>query len=318
MAVLEGDSAEVWARIFEQGGRLDHALDYVRRNGQFDTEPQGEARDVLAEFLVSLESQGLLVGRTTPQPSSGAPAKDDPDAGRTAERTINLWMADHHVLDSLVLELTYRCNERCVHCYCPSQRDRTELSTGALCDVVEELESLGGCSLQMTGGELFMRSDTKALLRFLRGREMVLSIISNLTLLDDETRELLEELAPRSVGCSIYSVDAALHDAVTTIPGSFNRSVRSIRRLRAAGIPVVLKTPLMKDTVSGWADIEAFAEGLGCSCQFDLNITARNDGGSQPLDLRVRDEDTITRLFATRFKRLHLHGEPLAIQGDGP
>jgi AdoMet-dependent heme synthase len=315
VAVLEGDSAEVWTHIYGQGGRLNRALDYILQHGQFTADPETEARATLAAFLDSLaeifeEDAGLEQSHVYSGPAIT-------EAGRTAERTINLWMADHHILYSLVVELTYRCNERCVHCYCPTQRDGDELSLTSLCELVEEFESMGGFSLQLTGGELFLRKDTKTLLRFLRGRGLLLSIISNLTLLDEETVELLNELSPRSVGCSIYSADATLHDAVTTIPGSFERSIRSIRQLREAGVPVVLKTPLMKDTVSGWRDVESLAEDLGCSCQFDLNITARNDGGCQPLDLRVRDEEMIRHLFATRFNRLHIQGEALQKEEEG-
>lgn len=308
VAVLEADSAEVWTRIIESGGRLDSALNFILQNGQFASDPINESREALDCFLASLGEFiiGNLTGTVTAEPTAQKPH----DSGRNAERSINLWMADHHILYSLVLELTYRCNENCVHCYCPSQRKRPEMPIELIRNLVEEFEELGGFSLQLTGGELLVRNDTKALLRHLCGRGLLLSIISNLTLLDEETLDLLKELRPRSVGCSIYSAEAALHDSVTTIPGSFGLSIQNIRRLSASGIPVVLKTPLMKHTVSGWKDIENLAGDLGSSCQFDLNITAKNDGGHQPLDLRVRDEEMIKELFATRFNRLHIHGEP--------
>lgn len=150
VAVLEGDSAEVWHRIFEQGGQLDRAFDYLLQHGEFAAEPQVEARATLTAFLDSLAE--FLVGRS--DPSDGISGPVNSDAGRTTERTINLWMADHHILYSLVVELTYRCNERCVHCYCPSQRDGPELSINSLRSLVEEFEYLGGFSLQLTGGEL--------------------------------------------------------------------------------------------------------------------------------------------------------------------
>ena len=91
----------------------------------------------------------------------------------------------------------------------------------------------------------------------------------------------------------------------------------SIRALRQRGIPVVLKTPLMKHTVSGWRQVEELARDLGCASQFDFNITARNDESLRPLDFRVRDESAIAELFSRRFEMLYVHGEPLSAR-SGP
>lgn len=322
VAVLDGDSSEVWDRIVLAGGSLGPAKEYIQEHGKFDVDPVAESHAILESFLQTLENQGLIGAQNEVQNKNADLNLADSGPGRNTERTINLWMAEHHFLYSLVLELTYRCNERCVHCYCPSLRDSEELEVNALYALVEEFESLGGFSLQLTGGELLLSKNAKPLLRFLQGRGLLVSVISNLTLLDEETIELLRNLSPRSVGCSIYSASPELHDSVTTVPGSFAKSKRSICALRSAGIPVVLKTPLMRQTADGWADIEAMATNMGCSCQFDLNITAKNDGGCQPLDFRVRNTATIQQLYGARQSRLHIRDEPLdkptGDSGEGP
>jgi len=317
VAVLEGDSAEVWTRIFESNGQFDHALEYILNHGQFTSDPEIEAKQILIEFLDSLESQGII-SSVSNLSSCSLTDSSGFDAGRSTERMINLFMADNHILFNLVIELTYRCNEHCIHCYCPSNRNRQELSTEILCELILEFESMGGFCLQLTGGELLIREDIKSLLNFLCNRGLVITINSNLNLLDDEHIDLLKKLAPRSLGCSIYSAKAELHDSVTRSPGSFDRSIRNIQKVREAGIPVVIKTLLMKHTVYGWEDVEALANRLDCYYQFDLNITAKNDGNRQPLDLRVRDEEIIKHLFTTRFKRLHQNDEPLEKSADDP
>ena len=49
------------------------------------------------------------------------------------------------------------------------------------------------------------------------------------------------------------------------------------------GIPVILKSPLMRDTAPHWREIENLARDTDCANQFDLHITAQNDGGTNPL-----------------------------------
>jgi radical SAM protein with 4Fe4S-binding SPASM domain len=94
-------------------------------------------------------------------------------------------------------------------------------------------------------------------------------------------------LGVRQVDVSIYSVDAAVHDAVTKIPGSLERSLAAIGRLRAAGVGVKINCPLMRATVGGYRDVRALAESLGVPCGIDPMITARNDGDASPVRLRI-------------------------------
>jgi MoaA/NifB/PqqE/SkfB family radical SAM enzyme len=233
-----------------------------------------------------------------------------------AEAKIAQFMSDNHIFYSMVLELTYRCNERCVHCYCPDNRQVDELTAAQIATLLNEFEAMGGMSLQITGGEIFARSDIKDILRDLRRRNIVLNVVSNLTMADEEDLCLLTDLYPRSIGCSIYSSEPAIHDEVTRIPGSWNRSVSAIRALRERGIPVILKAPLMESNIKGWREVEALAEEVGCDVQFDVCITPKNDGGQSPIDLRVKDEAVLGELFSSRFYRLFKSDEPMTAASE--
>jgi radical SAM protein with 4Fe4S-binding SPASM domain len=312
VALFEGDSARVWELLHEDQGAMERALNYIKTRGIFDGDPDSEARNDLNAFLDELSTLGLIGKGTGGSLAAASSSPQGVGAGDETERQINQIMAEHRVMFSLVLELTYRCNEKCVHCYCPQNQNQGELSSANLVALLDEFEALGGMQLQLTGGELFIRKETRNLFCHLEQRQLVVSLISNLTLLDDELLDLIESIHPRSVGCSIYSANPTIHDGVTGVPGSHAKSMTSIRALRQRGIPVVLKTPLMKHTVTGWREVEELGRELGCANQFDFNITARNDGSLSPLDLRVRDEGAIAELFTRRFGMLHVHGEPLS------
>jgi radical SAM protein with 4Fe4S-binding SPASM domain len=316
VSVFEDESAAVWRLLYESRGDTGPALSYVAANGTFDGNAAEEARSTLLGFLDELEALGLVEG-----PGGRAPLPEPApiaivDGGSTTEFAFAELMAAHRVFYSLVLELTYRCNEACVHCYCPEDREIGELTLPQIEDLLDEFQALGGFSLQLTGGEIFVRRDIRDLLRSLRRRRLLFSITSNLTLVDDETADLIADLHPKSVACSIYSAHAEEHDAVTRRPGSFMKSVEAIRMLRSRGVPTAIKTPLMASTAAGWRDVVALAESLGCASQFDLNITARNDGDRAPLDLRVHDASVIEDILRSAFPRVFFGGEqPAAPRG---
>src|SRR5580698_11341519 len=56
------------------------------------------------------------------------------------------------------LDLTYRCNERCVHCYLDHD-DHGEMTTAEIIDVLEQLADAGVFFLSISGGEVLMRRD---------------------------------------------------------------------------------------------------------------------------------------------------------------
>jgi radical SAM protein with 4Fe4S-binding SPASM domain len=310
VAFLEGDSAEVWSRIHSAKGNCESALCYIRENGTFDDPVEG-SRAVLTGFLEELQHSNLVGANADCAPLDSCVARGT-DPKQNPELEIGQFMADHHVLYSLVLELTYRCNERCVHCYLPSDTRVSEISISQIESLLQEFSSLGGMQLQLTGGELFVRRDILEILRIVKTLGFVTSIISNLTLMTDEVLKGLAELYPRSVGCSIYGSTAELHDAVTTIKGSFDKSIRSIRSLRFAGIPVVLKSPLLRSTAPYWREIEQLAQDLDCEYQFDLSITAKNDGGLLPVSHRVEDLAVLKDIFASRYYKLYAGDEPMS------
>lgn len=318
-STLEGDSAEVWWRLFQSNGAADSALDYMLAHGEFGADARGEAIATLAAFGQSLEASNLIQGPKNQGPTCSpiAGVADLASPQRNIEQAIGQMMGDHRVCYSLTLETTYRCNERCVHCYLPDETHLNELTLDQIDRLFGEFHALGGFSLSLTGGEVGVRKDFGDILDLARKYGFVTSILSNLTRFSDAMLARLIEHRPKSVSCSIYSADPALHDGVTRLEGSFRRSLRAIETLREGGVTVAIKTPLMKHTVAGWREVAALAERLGCGFQMDLSITAKNDGGQAPLGQRVQDLATLQEVFRSPLYRITIMNEPLGIT-QGP
>jgi AdoMet-dependent heme synthase len=193
---------------------------------------------------------------------------------------------------SVHIDLTMRCNERCIHCYRVIEK-RPELTTDELKALLEDVARAGTLYLTFSGGEVFLRADLFELIEHARRLHFDVRLKSNALLVTPEKAARLRSLGVRQVDISIYSVDPAVHDWVTKVPGSLERSLEGAALLRDAGITVKLNCPLMKANVAQYKEIRVLAERLGVLCGLDPMITAKNDGDASPLTLRITRKDLI-------------------------
>jgi radical SAM protein with 4Fe4S-binding SPASM domain len=191
---------------------------------------------------------------------------------------------------SVHIDLTMRCNELCVHCYRVIER-RAELTTQELKALLDDVARAGTLYLLFSGGEVFLRPDLFELIEHARRLHFDVRLKSNALLITREKAARLRELGVRQVDISIYGAEAAVHDAVTKVPGSLERSLEGAALLRDAGLTVKLNCPLMKANVGQYRQIQALAERLGVLCGFDPMITAKNDGDTSPVTLRITRKD---------------------------
>jgi radical SAM protein with 4Fe4S-binding SPASM domain len=188
------------------------------------------------------------------------------------------------------VDLTMRCNELCVHCYRVIE-ERPELTTVEIKALLADLARAGTLYLTFSGGEIFLRPDLFELIAEAKRLRFDLRLKTNALLVTEERARRLRELGVRQVDVSIYSVEPDIHDAVTKIPGSLARSLAAIERLIALGVRVKINCPLMQDNVGGYRAVRALAERLGVPCGFDPMISARNDGDTGPVLLRIGRAD---------------------------
>src|SRR6266403_1705708 len=196
---------------------------------------------------------------------------------------------------SVHIDLTMRCNERCIHCYRVVEQ-RPELTTAELKTLLDDVARAGTLYLTFSGGEVFLRKDLFELVEHARRLHFDVRLKSNALLITPAMAARLRELGVRQVDISIYSPEPAVHDWVTKVPGSLERSLAGAAMLRDAGVTVKLNCPLMKQNVGQYKEIRALAERLGLRCGFDPMITAKNDGDRSPVALRISGKELRTVL----------------------
>ncbi|MFH1857481.1 MAG: radical SAM protein [Candidatus Omnitrophota bacterium] len=194
------------------------------------------------------------------------------------------------------LELTFRCNLRCRHCYVnrpvsEAAAKKEELTFKELRRILDEAVDCGLLNLLLTGGEPFLRPDFKTIYRYCQKRGIAVVLGTNGTLITDELANFLAQHPPHHVEFSLYGATQETYETVTRIPGSYKRSLRGLQRLVERKIPVQVKATLLTLNYHERRAMEALAKKLGCPFRLGVYLHPRLDGSRDPLRFRISPEE---------------------------
>ena len=187
---------------------------------------------------------------------------------------------------SVQLDLTYRCNERCVHCYLDHD-DHGEMTTAEIKDLLDQLAAAGVFFLILSGGEIFLRKDLFDIVEYARKLMFSVKLKTNAVMIRNAKAKRIAALGVASVQISVYSHRAEVHDAITKLPGSFRRTIEGARLLKSNGVKVSFANVLMKHNAGDYPEVQALAAELGVGYGVDATITPMMDGDRSILDLNV-------------------------------
>src|SRR3982074_3135141 len=114
---------------------------------------------------------------------------------------------------SVQLDLTYRCNERCIHCYL-DHRDHGEMNTAEIKNLLDQMADAGVFYLTISGGEILMRKDFFEILEHARARTFCIKLKTNAVLIRKKEAQRIRAVGVESVQVSIYSHRPEIHDAI--------------------------------------------------------------------------------------------------------
>jgi radical SAM protein with 4Fe4S-binding SPASM domain len=189
-----------------------------------------------------------------------------------------------------VLELTYRCNLRCVHCYVDVNATG-ELTSEEWKVVIDQLKAAGTIYLLFTGGEVMIRPDFLEIATYARRSGFFIGLLTNCTLLTPDMARDIAELKPFSVSTSLYGATAATHESVTRVIGSFNRTIEGIKSLVDGGIAPIVQTLVMKSNMAELSQIKTLVTSLGAETSIDIGIAPSRSGGDFPFQYEPSVEE---------------------------
>lgn len=215
-------------------------------------------------------------------------------------------------LIQVMIEITKICNERCLHCYIPHKDKNSLISYCDIIDIIQQCKEIGTVvEFKLSGGECMTHPDFKKIIRQIKDAGFALTLLTNLTLLDDETIGILKDGSLSSVQVSLFSLNPDVHDTITAKSGSLETTLRNLERLKSANIPVSIATQVMELNKDSIADLFAFCEKNGFRFLCDWTIVAREDGTTGNLDYRVKDVSVYEKLCNTRLHYDPAYGEEM-------
>lgn len=143
-------------------------------------------------------------------------------------------------IKAIVLNITNKCNLKCLHCFNSSsmpENGKNELNDDEIIDLVNQFIELNVGNVCFSGGEPLTRRDLLLkCLKKLQDNKIRTSIVSNGTLIDENTSYLLKILGVAEIEISLDGILDKTHEKLRGVTGSFNKAMSSIQYLVNAGI----------------------------------------------------------------------------------
>jgi AdoMet-dependent heme synthase len=189
---------------------------------------------------------------------------------------------------SVHLDLTYRCHQRCVHCYLPAgwrrgQGPGPELDTRQIKGILDQLAEMGTFFLSLSGGEIFLRPDIFEIVEYARRQNFAVSLTTTGTYgLESEQIRALADVGIERVLVSVYSLNDHVHDTITGRPGSLARAMATIRGCKDAGILVGMNCLVFGLNYEHFKEVITLGLEEGIGLRIDERLTPRWDGQPYP------------------------------------
>ncbi len=174
-------------------------------------------------------------------------------------------------LKNLFLELTLRCNERCIHCgsRCGEHDRVNELSKEQYRKILDDVKRDFGVKqveLDITGGEPLLRRDFFDIMSYANSLGFRWGMTSNATLINDDIAHRLHECGMKTISVSIDGLEST-HDSLRGVNGAFSGAMRGIDALiRHGGFQSIQVT-----TVVNHRNFSELDELFDMLCKIDID-----------------------------------------------
>jgi SynChlorMet cassette radical SAM/SPASM protein ScmF len=179
-------------------------------------------------------------------------------------------------LSSIYFYLTEGCNLACRHCwlaprYDPKLKNTTFLPVDLFERIINEAIPLGLKTVKLTGGEPLLHPQIDRLIEIVRKSELSLMIESNGILCTPNLVQQLAKFPNCEISISLDGADAATHEAIRGVSGSFDKACKAVTSLSKAGLDPQVIFSVMRSNVDQIEAIIHLAEELGAkSLKFNV------------------------------------------------
>lgn len=189
------------------------------------------------------------------------------------------------------INISSRCNERCIHCYIPASKKCSTMTEEMFYDILHQCIEMNVLNLTISGGEPMLNPHLKDFLLKSRENNFSVNLLSNLTLLTDDLLDIIANSPLVSVQTSLYAMDANVHDTITGNSGSYQKTLSAIKLLHDKNVPLQINSPIMKQNYHHYKDVIQFAHSLNIEADSDYSLFGCYDLSRSNLSCRLSIEE---------------------------
>lgn len=206
---------------------------------------------------------------------------------KTTQDFLGEYFNDKPQLTSLHVEITSKCNERCIHCYIPHENKVNDIDPDLFYSILKQCKDIKLLHLTLSGGEPMLHKNFCDFLEKCREDDFSINVLSNLTLLNEQIIEEMKANPLLGVQVSLYSMNPYIHDEITQIQGSFKKTKNAILKLIENDIPLKISCPILKQNKESYGDVIKWAKKHKIHVGNDYVILARYNHTTQNLNHRL-------------------------------
>jgi len=191
--------------------------------------------------------------------------------------------------NTIMWELTLKCQCRCMHCAASAGRPRhDELIMEEAFKICDQIAELGIPSVCLMGGEPLLHPHWEAISRRLKGSGISLGLTTNGIGLDSKTWKKLDEIGFSQVVISLDGASAEVHDTRRRKKGAFDSALTAIKEM--ASRPLLARTVVTSVDRTNISDLEGIRDWLVENAPYTtwmINTSLATQGG------RLRQENAV-------------------------
>lgn len=199
------------------------------------------------------------------------------------------YCTNKNIATTLHIEITNSCNLKCIHCFHDEKNNHISLD-----DFIKLFESLKNSQIlyvNLTGGEIGTVPYWKEIIKLAKRNGLLVAMISNFTLFDYEDADFIINENIYKIKTSIYSYRPEIHDKITGVVGSFEKTMNILKYLAKNNIKVNVNSLIMKNNINDIEETIKMVKDLNLKTIIDYKIYPSRSNTKDIRPLMIDRED---------------------------
>lgn len=193
------------------------------------------------------------------------------------------------------IELTTKCNFRCMHCYAKPLRNIIEPSFDKIISLINRLFEAGTIWLWFTGGECTMRKDFIDIYKYAKQKGFLVTVLTNGSLISDELIALFKRYPPLVVKLSQYGATKETYKAITGSETNFYLFNEGINKLKKNNINIMVQNIVVKTNMHEIGKMISICESMNVQHNLNISMIPRLNGDIFPLEIEANDDQILDK-----------------------